>query len=60
MALIMAAKNDNPLRIEILLDGGANLEGQDERKRTALSWAVIENAANAIKTLLRRGAIGLV
>ena len=57
-ALIIAAKNDNPLGIEILLDAGADLEGQDERKRTALCWAVIENAANAMRTLLGRGALG--
>ena len=55
-ALIIAAKNDNPLGVEILLDAGADLEGQDERKRTALSWAVIEKAANAMRTLLSRGA----
>ncbi len=57
-ALIIAAKNDNPLGIETLSDAGAELEGQDELKRTALSWAVIENAANAMRALLGRGALG--
>ena len=51
-----ARTNEGSTALIILLDAGADIEGQDERKRTALSWAVIENAAGAMRTLLGRGA----
>ncbi|KAK8859739.1 ankyrin repeat protein [Apiospora arundinis] len=54
--LMKAARDGDSCVLELLLDGGANVNASDTDNRTALSWASSEGQDVVVKTLIDRGA----
>ncbi|KAK7995064.1 hypothetical protein PG990_013837 [Apiospora arundinis] len=54
--LMKAARDGDSSVLELLLDGGANVNASDTDNRTALSWALSEGQDVVVKILIDRGA----
>ena len=54
--LCQAAKNGHVVVLNVLMDEGADPDGTDKYGRTPLYWAARKNCADAIRSIIGRGA----
>jgi ankyrin repeat protein len=54
--LLLAANNNSPRAVELLLKHGANVDSQDEDGRTALFWAAVNDSEEITGMLLSKAA----